>query len=150
MRTLQTIASLAIVAFIAGCSSPDNLDLKVNDSTKSLYKITKAVTIPEVGCTIYEVEYKTDPKNLARRYITLSQCTNGETSSRVNGSKGSYTDVHNISNNPPLPTTAILQQAHALAQQQQQEDKAKSDNKARKKLLATLSAEDRRLLGISK
>lgn len=142
MLSRLKICALAVFVFLAGCG---DADMKASESSPAIYKINKIVTIEEVGCTIYEVEYKSNPDVSGRRYITLSRCAGGETSSRVNGNKGAYTDVHNID-----VEQAKTQLDIAIAQQKQANEQMKIERETREKALAKLSPEERRLLGLAK
>lgn len=146
MTRLLKFCALLPFLLLAGCGSgSDRTDLKASD-TQAVYKITKAVTISEVGCTIYEVEYKASPDAYSH-YLTLSKCASGETSSRVNGNKGAYTDVHNITVDADVQK-AKSQLDQALVQQKQAYEKFKAESEARAKLLERLTPEERRLLNI--
>lgn len=147
LRSLK-ICALAVFVLLAGCGEPDNTDLKTNVETPGLYKINKVLTISEVGCTIYDVEYKLTPDSY-RRNITLSRCVTGETSSRVNGNKGAYTEVHNINIDADVEK-AQAQLDQARIQQKQAYENLKAERAARDKLLAKMTSEERRLLGLEK
>ena len=145
MPRLLKICALLPFLLLAGCE--DDPAMKPSD-TQAIYKITKVLTVKEVGCTIYDVEFKMKAGSSGgHRYITLSRCATGETSSRVNGNKGAYTDVHNINIDADIENEKAKLDL-AIVQQQQAVDKLKAERAARQKLIERLTPEERRLLNI--